>query len=319
MDIEVVVNCGAGSVDGDQAEAEVARVRAAFEAAGTEARVEAVTGSRLEEAVSDAARRGAGVVAIAGGDGSMGTAAAALAGRDATLGILPLGTFNHFARDLEVPDDLEAAARVVVEGRDVTVDIAEVNGRTFVNNSSVGLYPVMVDLRDEIRDGRGWGKVRAVPLASLRVLRRFPSRRMRITVGEHEWRLRTPFVFVGNNRYEVGPQGVGARTDLDDGELCCYVATAATRLGFVRMAVNAAVRGATDTPHLESGCAEEVTIDVHGHRVLVAVDGEVDTLRSPLRYRVRPGALRVRVPQAAEPPPGPPEGPPAESGVEHDD
>lgn len=318
MDIEAVVNCGAGSVDGEQAEAEVARVRAALEAAGADARVRAVTGPRLEEAVADAVRRGAQVVAVAGGDGSIGTAAAAVAGSDAALGVLPLGTFNHFARDLEGPDDLEGAARVVVEGRDVTVDIAEVNGRTFVNNSSIGLYPVMVDLRDEIRDGRGWGKVRAVPLASLRVLRRFPSRRMRITVGDQEWRLRTPFVFVGNNRYEVGPQGVGARTDLDRGELCCYVATATTRLGFVRMALNAALRGATSTPHLESACAPEVTIDVHGHRVLVAVDGEVDTLRSPLRYRVRPGALRVRVPEAAEPPPGPPQGPPAEAGVEHE-
>lgn len=318
MQIEVVINCGAGSVDGDAVDAERERVAAAFAPLGIEPAVRAVGGMAVGLSVRMAADRGADVVVVAGGDGTLGTAADALADTDTPLGILPMGTFNHFAKDLGIPIDLAAAAAVVVNGRTASVDVAEVNGRTFVNNSSIGLYPVMVDMRDEIRSNRGWGKVRAVPLASWRVLRRFPTRRLQIEVDGQTWERRTPFVFIGNNTYEVGPRGVGARTEIAQGILCCYVAKAETRRRFVRMALGAAVRGATGTPHLESACGPSVTIDAHGHRVLVAVDGEVDAIRGPLRYRSRPGALRVRVPAGAEPPTGPPDAPDAELGVEHD-
>lgn len=320
MQIEVVVNCGAGSVDGAEADAERQRVVDAFAPLGTEPRVALVVGAALSAAVSAAAERGADVVVVAGGDGSLGTAAEALADSDAeaVLGVLPLGTFNHFARDLGIPLDLADAARAIVEGTTTTIDLADVNGRVFVNNSSIGLYPVMVDLRDEIRESRGWGKVRAVPLASWRVVRRFPTRRLRISADGERWHLRSPFVFIGNNRYEVGPKGVGARTSLTDGVLCCFVALVETRWAFARMAVAAVVRGASSTPTLESVCSDSVEVDAHGHQLLVAVDGEIATLRSPLRYRVRPGALQVRVPADAEPPTGPPDAPPAESGVEAD-
>ncbi|HEV7721437.1 MAG TPA: diacylglycerol kinase family protein [Iamia sp.] len=316
MKIEVVVNCGAGSVDGEAAEAERTRVAEAFAPLGLEPRTAVVVGAALGSAVKAAAERGAEVVAVAGGDGSLGTAADALLDTDVALGILPLGTFNHFAKDLGVPIDLAEAARVVVEGRTQPVDVGQVNGRTFVNNSSIGLYPVMVDLRDDIRTSRGWGKIRSVPLASWRVLRRFPTRRLDIQVDGQRWHRRTPFVFVGNNDYEVGPRGIGARTEVARGVLCCYVAQTETRLGFVRLALGAVLRGATGTPTLESACAPEITIDAHGHRILVAIDGEVDTLRAPLRYRSRSGALQVRVPADADPPTGPPEAPDAELGVD---
>ncbi|HEU5149182.1 MAG TPA: diacylglycerol kinase family protein [Iamia sp.] len=318
MQIDVVINCGAGSVDGDAVEAERQRVLDAFAPLGVEASVRAVGGMAVGLSVRMAADRGADVVVVAGGDGTLGTAADALAGTGTPLGILPLGTFNHFAKDLGIPIDVARAAEVIVDGQTVAVDVAEVNGRTFVNNSSIGLYPVMVDLRDEIRSTRGWGKVRAVPLASWRVLRRFPTRRLQIEVDGQTWDQRSPFVFVGNNTYEIGPRGIGARTEIARGVLCCYVAKAETRRRFVRLAVGAALRGATATPHLDSACAPEVTIDAHGHRVLVAVDGEVDTVRGPLRYRSRPGALLVRVPADADPPTGPPEAPEAEAGVEED-
>ncbi len=318
MQIDVVVNCGAGSVDGDAADAERERVAAAFAPLGVDANVRTVNGMSVGLAVRMAADRGSDVVVVAGGDGTLGTAADALAETGVPLGILPMGTFNHFAKDLGIPIDLAAAAEVIIHGQTVHVDVAEVNGRTFVNNSSIGLYPVMVDLRDEIRSTRGWGKVRAVPLASWRVLRRFPTRRLQIDVDGESWDRRTPFVFIGNNTYEVGPRGIGARTKIADGVLCCYVAKAETRRRFARMAIGTAIRGATATQHLDSACGPEVTIDAHGHRVLVAVDGEVDAIRGPLRYKSRPGALLVRVPADADPPVGPPTGPQAIVGVEED-
>ncbi len=319
VQIEVVVNCGAGSVDGGEADAQRAQVEAAFAPLGVEPRIGLVVGAALEAAVRAAVERGADVVVMAGGDGTLGTAAAALVGSDAVLGVLPLGTFNHFAKDLQIPIDVEEAARVVVEGETAVVDIGEVNGRAFVNNSSIGVYPVMVDLRDEIRGSRGWGKVRAVPVAGLRVLRRFPTRRMRISADGEQWSLRTPFVFVGNNSYDVGPAGIGARTNMDGGMLCCYVAKVESRSGFFRMAFQAVTRGASAAPTLESVCSGDVRIEAGGHRVLVAIDGEIATLRSPLVYEVRPGALRVRVPVGSQPVGDPPVGPDAESGVEAED
>jgi diacylglycerol kinase family enzyme len=318
VEIEVVINCGAGSVDEDAADAERERVAEAFAPLGIEPRVRTVGGMAIGLSVRQAADRGVDVVVVAGGDGTLGTAADALAETGIPLGILPMGTFNHFAKDLGIPIDLAEAAEVIVHGTTVAVDVAEVNGRTFVNNSSIGLYPVMVDLRDDIRSSRGWGKVRSVPLASWRVLRRFPTRRLQIEVDGQSWDRRSPFVFVGNNTYEIGPRGIGARTEIAEGVLCCYVAKAETRRRFVRMAIGAALRGVTATQHLDSACGPAVTIDAHGHRVLVAVDGEVDAIRGPLRYRSKPGALLVRVPVGAEPPTGPPEGPDAEVGVEED-
>lgn len=318
MQIEVVINCGAGSVDDAAVDDERARVAAAFAPLGLEPTVRAVGGMAVGLSVRMAADRGCDVVVVAGGDGTLGSAADALADSGVPLGILPMGTFNHFAKDLGIPIDLAAAAQVIVEGRTAAVDVAEVNGRTFVNNSSIGLYPVMVDLRDEIRSNRGWGKVRSVPLASWRVLRRFPTRRLQIEVDGQTWDRRSPFVFVGNNTYEVGPRGIGARTEISDGVLCCYVAKAETRRRFVRLAIGAALRGPGRTPHLDAACAPEVTIDAHGHRVLVAVDGEVDAIRGPLRYKSRPGALLVRVPADSSPPTGPPDAPDAELGVDED-
>ena len=313
--IEVIVNQGAGSVDSDDTEAERRRIIESFARHGLDVRVAAVSGMAVGLAVRSAADRGADVVVVGGGDGTLGSAADALSGADAALGILARGTFNHFAKDLQLPLELDDAVDVIVTGETKAIDVAEVNGRTFVNNSSIGLYPVMVDLRDRIRRERGWGKVRSVPVASWQVLRRFPTRRLHITVDGHEWERRSPFVFIGNNHYDVGPRGVGARTDLDEGILSCYVARAATRLGFVKLALKGVFRGAARTPELDRASGPEVTVEAGTHRMLVAIDGEVDTLRSPLTYTLRAGALKVRVPAHTDPPPGPPEGPEAESGA----
>ncbi|MBV9952380.1 MAG: NAD(+)/NADH kinase [Acidimicrobiia bacterium] len=297
--VRVIVNCGAGSVDDDATREQCDEISKAFDATGASCDIEFVQGDDLEDAIGKAADEQPDVVVVAGGDGSLGTAAAVLAERDTPLGVLALGTFNHFAKDLGIPLDVEEAAAAIVDGTTTHVDVVEVNGRCFVNNSSLGVYPEMVAVRDRIRDQRGWGKVRAVPVAAWRVLRRFPMRRLHIRADGYDAALRSPFVFIGNGRYEVGPGGVGDRSDLDGGELCLYVARAATRRKLLLVGAKAILRGATDVPELEEHCASELTIDAHGHRVTVALDGEVASLRSPLHYRCRKGALGVRVSRPA--------------------
>ncbi|MDQ6697811.1 MAG: diacylglycerol kinase family lipid kinase [Actinomycetota bacterium] len=297
MRVQVVVNCGAGSVDGDEAQRQ--EIIDAFAEAQVAADVMFARGSELVDAVTTAAGARPDAVVIAGGDGSIGTAAAVLSVTDVPLAVLPLGTFNHFAKDIGMPLGLGEAAAAIAHGEVSRIDLAEVNGHCFVNNSSIGVYPAMVSMRDHIRDERGWGS-RAVPVAAWRVLWRFPVRRMTITAVDHHSRVRSPFVFVGNNRYDVGPHGVGERIRIDAGELCAYVADAESPWHLLGIVVKATVRGTSRVAGLNELRVSELTLDVHGHRVLVSLDGESATLRSPLRYRVRPGALAV----LAKPAPG---------------
>lgn len=283
-------------MDDDAADEQRREIGDALALAGVEADIDFVPGKAVADAVARIVAEGPEAVIVAGGDGTLGTVAKVLAGGDVALGILPMGTFNHFAKDLGISTDLADAAAVIAKGDVRHLDVVEVGDRCFVNNSSVGVYPIMVALRDEITERRGWGKVRAVPLAAWHVLRRFPVRRLTITAGDYRSRTRTPFVFVGNNRYEIGPRGVGTRTSVDGGELCIYVANSSSRARLVWVAVKAVARGTTGLAELDEACATEVTIESHRHRLEVALDGEVITLRSPLHYRIRPGALPVLAP-----------------------
>ncbi len=300
MRVGVVVNCGAGSVDDDATSEQRHDILEAFETVHVDAEVVFAKGTELTDAIQAAARKHPDAVVVAGGDGSIGTAASVLADGDVPLAVLPFGTFNHFAKDIGMPLELTAAAAAVAHGETRKVDLAEVGGHCFVNNSSIGVYPIMVAVRGQIREQRGWGKLRAVPVAMGHVLRRFPVRRITITADGYHARLRTPFVFVGNNRYDVGPRGVGERSEIDGGELCAYVARAESPRRLLWIAMKAVARGSARVPELDEICGPEITIDAHGHRVQVSLDGETMTMRSPLKYRIRPGAL----PLLAEPAPG---------------
>lgn len=233
-------------------------------------------------------------VAIGGGDGTIGCAAGAAAGADWPLGVLPLGTFNHFAKDIGIPTDLVEAATIVLEGSARPVDVGEVNGRVFVNNSVLGVYPQMVDLRDELRSGKGWGKVRAVPVASLQALRSFQLHRLDLSGpgGFSRRRVRTPFVFVGNGRYQ-SEGGTPERSTVTDGVLGLTVMRAVSRWGMFKAVLKALVSGTKGSRELDETDLTKVTITSRSRRLRVAVDGEVTWMPVPLVYRVRPGALQV--------------------------
>lgn len=301
----VVLNEGSGTVPHAGAAEERARVAAAFAELG----VEAVVVTARGEAMADEVRGAIGVagsgrfdaVAVGGGDGSVSTVAGVLAGTAMPLGVLPLGTLNHFAKDLGLPLDLEGAARVIAAGHTRQVDVAEANGRVFVNNSSIGLYPYMVTDRERLRGAGGLGKWPAMLLAGARALRRFPVRRLRVAAdGEAALPYRTPVVFVGNNAYEVSLFNPGARAALDRGELCLYVVNHRTRQGLLWLALRAAF-GRLDQARdfvMRSGL-HTVEIRARTSRLRVSIDGEIATMRPPIGYRTRPGALAVLAPAPA--------------------
>jgi diacylglycerol kinase family enzyme len=133
-------------------------------------------------------------VVAAGGDGTVNAVAAALVGTEKTLGVLPLGTLNHFAKDLGIPLELEGAVHAVVHGRVSEVDIGVVNGRVFVNNSGLGIYPQVVAEREAEQERHGTGKWPAFARAALGAFRRYPFLKLRVHVEGEERLLKTAFV-----------------------------------------------------------------------------------------------------------------------------
>jgi diacylglycerol kinase family enzyme len=289
MRIAVIGNPGAGTGNDP-----IAPVESALREAGAEVSVRRAQGGDL----SDAARRAAeecDIVAALGGDGTVNAVASALAGTSTPLLVLPAGTLNHFAKDLGVPLDAAGAARLVRDGTRRNVDVAEVNGRVFVNNSSIGVYPLAVALRERLQGGGAGGKWAAMSRAALRTFRRFPTLHVRIAADDGEMALETPFVFVGNNVY--GGEGVRAseRARLDAGVLGVLTAEATTRREAVRAVVHAAL-GRLDAGGVWSGETSALTVETGAASLLVSLDGEVARLQTPLEYRSRPDALVVIAP-----------------------
>jgi diacylglycerol kinase family enzyme len=293
--IVVIQNEGAGSVRPP------GEVRAALAAAGLDAEVRVVPGPRIGEAARAAVREGFDVVVAAGGDGTVSAVAGALAGTGARLGVLPLGTLNHFARDLGIPADLDEAVRVLAAGLVRRVDVGEVNGRRFVNNSSIGLYPRVVRRRRRLR--ALLGKWLALVLGGLQVLWRFPRLALRLQAAGVDAPVVTPFLFVANNRYEPDLRAGGRREALDRGALHLYVARTGKRRALLRIALRWMAGRGRDEDVAELS-AREVSVDSRRYALDVAADGEVVRLRPPLRYVIHPGALAVLAPPAP-PAPGP--------------
>jgi len=267
----------------------------AFAASGHRADVRLLRGDAMAEAVAGAAR--AGRVIVAGGDGTMACAAQALGDGGAELALLPLGTLNHLARDLGIPDDLNAAASLAATGTAVAIDVGEVNGRRFVNNASIGLYPFMVRQRDGVRKRKHWPKWLATIPAAWAALARLPHHRLRIDLGTGERDLVTPMLFVGNNRYTLEGGEIGSRARLTDGLLSVYALAPHSRAALLWFALRT-LFGRIDwkTDFIVLGECASLTVRSAGASIELALDGEVIRLESPLRFRIRAGALHVVAP-----------------------
>jgi diacylglycerol kinase family enzyme len=293
--LEVIINATAGT--GNE---EVARTLAeTFDACAARARIHmAREGEEIERLVRRACSNGARAIVAGGGDGTIAAVAARLVGTERVLGVLPLGTLNHFAKDLGVPLKLEDAARSICDGQVACVDVGEVNGHIFINNSGLGLYPRIVRRREKLQTRDRIGKWRAFFRAALAVLRRYPFLHVRLKADGKEIVRKTPFVIIGNNEYQVESFRLGARKCLDAGYLSLYVAHRTGRLGLIRLAVRALFGRLQQAKDFDALKAQEIVVETRRpKRLPVATDGEVNVMQTPLHYRVLPGALRVIVPK----------------------
>lgn len=290
--IPVLLNRAGGALAADPKLAD--RARDALRAAGLEVDVELLSGGDCAVRCRAIAERGDPLVIVGGGDGTISAAASALAGTETILGILPLGTLNHFARDLGLPSDLDEAARLIARSKERRVDIGEMNGHVFINNSAIGLYPLMVVDRDLQRKRLGRSKRLAMVLASLRTLIRFNHHRLTLTVNEERTgRVDTPLLFVGNNDYRIDIGAPGERERLDGGELCVLVMRKKTRRGLLAASIRALFRRSRPDDMVRLDRVERLRVWAARPHLAVSLDGEVVRAEPPLDYKVRKKALRV--------------------------
>jgi len=281
------------SVHAEAARALIARISSEL---GTHSQVIVTrTGDELVPAAKRAVSERNSRVAAGGGDGTVNAVAGAVTGTDTALGVLPMGTLNHFAKDAGIPLDLEAAVRNFFTGRIARVDVGEVNGRVFVNNSGIGVYPHLVRER-EAQQRHGHRKWLAFALAVGAVLRRYTRLRVKLHLSEAEALARlTPFLFVGNNRYEVAGLEIGRRVSLTSGRLWVCTAPRAGRRNLIGMAWRT-FTGRVSDHELNAIEVEEIWVNAPSPWINVSTDGEVSLMAAPLHYRIRPGALGVVLP-----------------------
>lgn len=292
--IAVIINSGSGSV----ADEKVEIVRNRFAELGLDAELLlAEEGSDIERLAREVADSDAEIIVAGGGDGTISAVATVVFKTGKTLGVLPLGTLNNFSKDLGIPQDIGEAIEVIGDGATRTVDLAEVNGRIFLNNSSIGLYPRIVRKREK-QQRLGRGKWLSALWASMRMFKLSPFLKVRIRMDDREFLRKTPFVFVGNNEYDMDVYNIGRRNELDKGKLGVYFLHRGGRWGVIMMLVRTAFGTLKQWRDFEIVSTDEIEIRTRRKRVHVAFDGEVDIMRSPLIYKSIPAALKVIVPQA---------------------
>lgn len=254
----------------------------------------AATGAELSRIARELMREAPPLLVAAGGDGTVSCVASHVLGTQTALAVLPLGTLNHFARDLGVAEDLDRAIDAIAANRTKQVDVGEVNGMHFINNASLGLYPDIV--RDRTRQQRrlGRGKYRAMVWATLAALRR--SAFLHLTVeldGKSSQAGRAPFVFIGNNDYVMEGFRIGERSSLGEGRLSVYTTRRRSRWGLVTLAMRALFGRLRQADDFLAESVTRLRVESRHRHLHVATDGEVTRMRTPLEFRSLPGALRV--------------------------
>ena len=282
---------GSGTCD-----AITAQITQRFAALGEEVRIVlASTGEEMEWAAKEGIAAGATAVVAGGGDGTVSTVAAALAGGGVPLGVLPLGTLNHFAKDLGIPLDADEAIEVIIAGHTMAVDAGEVNGKLFLNNSSLGLYARIVRLRQRYRT-RGIAKWFVAAWAMLKVMEQNPVFTVRIGANGENVTYRSSLMMVGNNAYRMEGLDAGSRESLTGGMLGVYVVQSDGKLALARLIWQIITGRAREGEELEVHQVTAATVETGSSTMPVARDGEVEQLTLPLQFRTRPRLLEVLVP-----------------------
>lgn len=281
MKLVLVYNPKSGSTDSSQ------RLRQACKQAGIEVEKLIEIGDGLESKLRPYIDKGEKIAAI-GGDGTLNAVAGLIAGSKATFVPLCGGTFNHFVKDLGVPLELDKALSGLAQAKPQLIDVGEVNGKVFLNNAGLGLYPQSLNIRSSL-EAEQTNKWLAAALAGLKTFFKFKTYKVSID-GQS---FHSPFIFVGNNRYSADELGLLSRRKLDGAKLCVLVAKTRSRLSMIGIALLAVVGQASRHDEFQEFTAKQLTIAVHKKTVMVSFDGEFAKMDDPICFEIKPKALRV--------------------------
>ena len=305
----VIVNAGSGS-GGQRRES---LVRQALEQAGLDAHVVVFDRSgRVEEVIErtvELARDAGGTLVVAGGDGTINSSLTLLLERDLPLGILPCGTFNYVARQFGIPLDLGAAVENLIQGAVTEVPVGEVNGRPFLVNASLGLYPRLLEDREQAKRTYGRNRFNAMVLSASSLLAR-RARTFGLEVrravrddrplgAPHQLDVST--LFIGNNTLQLQRVGI----EYEPSELTAIVLRQPTALRLLELGLRAAVGSLGEAKDILTFPFEQLVATERPHKakgVKIALDGEVMHMQGPLTFRRAEKSLRL-----IAPPPSPDE------------
>lgn len=250
----------------------------------------------IRKEVRESLARGLRTFLVAGGDGSIHHAIQALVGTEGILGILPVGSVNHLARDLEIPLDWRAAFEVALRGETRQIDVGLVNGRYFLNSIMLGIYPTMTAYREQFRSTHSkWvAYAKAIRLA----LRNFPHVTIVVELDDRVETLRTQMFTVAVNAYDLSQAGlVSPKITFNDGRLSMYSLSFMRRSEFIVAAARFFRGRADDIRGFRRVRTRQLRIDTPRRRLRLSVDGEVIELDTPLQVGVVPASLLVRAPR----------------------
>lgn len=239
-----------------------------------------------------------GVVVAAGGDGTLNTVARYLRDTDIPMGILPLGTFNYVARVLNIPLDLLEAAQVIAQGQSRAIHVASVNQYIYLNNASLGLYPLFIQQRENYNRILGRFPIHAYTSALEVMLRHRKELKIEVEVDGQRYRVKTPLVFFGNNQLQLKELNLKIAQQVAEGKVAGVIVAKSDKLTLFKTLWQLMRGKLEQTPDVYSFAAQQVKIYSRAKRLTLAIDGEIVEVESPLRISVDQHALKIMVPHA---------------------
>ena len=241
-----------------------------------------------------------GVVVAAGGDGTLNAVASKLKSTDIPMGILPMGTFNYVARVLNIPFDLLKAAEVIATGRPRAVHVAAVNDHIYLNNASLGLYPLFIKKRELYNKYLGRFPLHAYTSALDVLLRDHKSMKLSIIVDGQKYPVTTPLIFMGNNQLQLCDMKLRIADCAAQGRVAGMVVTKSDKWNLLKMLWQWVQGKADDAEDMHSFCADLVVVEcAKKSKLTVALDGEILEMATQLNFTVEREALKIMVPYVA--------------------
>lgn len=229
------------------------------------------------------------IVAAIGGDGTLSSVANEIIGSKAIFAPLPGGTLNHFTKDLKIPQDLDVAVQNITKKSITKVDVATINNTVFLNNSSLGIYPVSLEFRNNMDNKLGkW------PAAVAGILKALFHYKL-YTISVHGSEFKTPFIFIGNNDYHLTDITNVGRKSLSQGVLSIYTVKTGSRLEILKQLFYMITGRSDMVTKIETWTAQSITIHTKRTKISVSRDGELQQITSPLKYELHADALNVIV------------------------